>query len=263
MPLSVSPPEQPAASFLTEVRQRLLQLGSGQGPLLATVPAPALCCGKLTRAWLVHHAAAGLSRDLALTLATAVELIQAASLAQDDWMDREPRRRTQPALWKSLGAPSAILASTQLIAEAYRLLATGLPAAIVAPVVTVFSRTLATACIGQWKDITWPAESLTLPAYEELAAQKTGSLLLLPLELTAVAALLAHLHADGSLDRSLDLIQTRLHRAALITHPSIRILTEKWQAQLDQQRHALARQRDQFFAPEPLPRAAPIRIHVA
>jgi geranylgeranyl pyrophosphate synthase len=182
--------ERSTEAFVLRVRTELLQLVRRGGDLLQRLPEADLISGKLHRARLVHRAAqnAQIETSTALSLATSIELIQLASLIQDDWMDHSAQRRQQPALWKKIGSAPAILIATQLIAEAYQQLTAHVPAAALPAVITTFSSAIRHACLGQYRDVSSPADLVSLSDYERLAMEKTGYLLTLPLDLVQAAS---------------------------------------------------------------------------
>ena len=62
--------------------------------------------------------AVGGEPEEALVAACAVELSQAASLAKDDVMDRDDRRRGKPAFWKAFGIDLALLVPDVIVPHA-------------------------------------------------------------------------------------------------------------------------------------------------
>jgi len=70
---------------------------------------------------LVSHALGGVI-EAALPRAVAVELVQAASLIHDDFVDQDTVRRSQPATWTLEGARRAVLLGDVIFASAIKMM---------------------------------------------------------------------------------------------------------------------------------------------
>lgn len=70
---------------------------------------------------LVSHALGG-TIEAALPRAVAVELVQAASLIHDDFVDQDTVRRNQPATWTLEGARQAVLLGDVIFASAIKMM---------------------------------------------------------------------------------------------------------------------------------------------
>ncbi len=98
-------------------------LGDGQLPQLADTRS-VLTDGKKTRGCLLCLVASTLGGTLesALPRATAVELIQTATLIHDDFVDQHRQRRHVPALWTLEGGRRAVLVGDVLFASAIHMM---------------------------------------------------------------------------------------------------------------------------------------------
>ncbi|MFC4113898.1 polyprenyl synthetase family protein [Nonomuraea zeae] len=121
--------------------------------------------------------AVGAGAESALPAAVAVELVHAFSLAHDDIIDHDERRRHREALWKAYGVGPALLAGDALLALAVRQVAER-PEAM-----TWVSAALVELVQGQAADMAFEnrpwhgPRQVTLAEYVEMAAGKTGGLL--------------------------------------------------------------------------------------
>ncbi|WP_223166390.1 polyprenyl synthetase family protein [Nonomuraea sp. SYSU D8015] len=126
---------------------------------------------------LLSAEAVGAPAESALPVAVAVELVHAFSLAHDDIIDHDERRRHREALWKAYGVGPALLTGDALLALAVRELA-GLPEAM-----KYLSAALVELVRGQSADMAfenrpWQGpNAVTIAEYTEMAAGKTGGLL--------------------------------------------------------------------------------------
>lgn len=137
------------------------------------------CLTCLTGAALGQHSEATLQR------AAAVECVQAASLAHDDFVDQDCMRRGARATWTVLGPRRAVLLGDVIFATALHEMmvlsqADGL----------VLSRAIATVAQGAYSE---PLDSADLAAcarvdYNQLVRLKTGTLFGAAAELGAIAA---------------------------------------------------------------------------
>jgi hypothetical protein len=84
----------------------------------------ALSGGKKTRGTLLClvNSTLGGSLERALPRATAIELIQTATLIHDDYVDQHPQRRNAPALWTLEGSRKAVLLGDVLFASAIHMM---------------------------------------------------------------------------------------------------------------------------------------------
>ncbi|MFI7698529.1 polyprenyl synthetase family protein [Nonomuraea sp. NPDC049480] len=121
--------------------------------------------------------AVGGTAESALQAAVAVELVHAFSLAHDDIIDHDERRRHREALWKAYGVGPALLTGDALLALAVGRLAAR-PEAM-----TYLSAALLELVHGQSADMAfenrpWSGpHEVTIAEYTEMAAGKTGGLL--------------------------------------------------------------------------------------
>ncbi|MEV4355548.1 polyprenyl synthetase family protein [Nonomuraea sp. NPDC049625] len=121
--------------------------------------------------------AVGGTAESALPAAVAVELVHAFSLAHDDIIDHDERRRHREALWKAYGVGPALLTGDALLALAVGQLA-GRPEAM-----TYLSRALIELVNGQTADMAFEnrpwrgPKAVTIAEYTEMVAGKTGGLL--------------------------------------------------------------------------------------
>ncbi|MFI7131781.1 polyprenyl synthetase family protein [Nonomuraea sp. NPDC050153] len=121
--------------------------------------------------------AVGGTAESALPAAVAVELVHAFSLAHDDIIDHDERRRHREALWKAYGVGPALLTGDALLALAVNQLA-GRPEAM-----RHLSAALVELVNGQTADMAFEnrpwrgPNAVTIAEYTEMVAGKTGSLL--------------------------------------------------------------------------------------
>ncbi|MCK2217160.1 polyprenyl synthetase family protein [Actinomadura sp. ATCC 31491] len=135
--------------------------------------------GKGVRPALALLAAEAVGADAAAAVpgAVAVELVHAFSLAHDDIIDHDERRRHRAALWKAYGVGPALLTGDALLALAVAQLATA-PEAM-----RLLSAALTELVHGQSTDMAFEnrpwhgPHAVTLDEYTRMAAGKTGSLL--------------------------------------------------------------------------------------
>ncbi|WP_406230267.1 polyprenyl synthetase family protein [Nocardia sp. NBC_01009] len=110
--------------------------------------------------------------------ATAVELVHNFSLLHDDVMDVDRLRRGRPAVWATWGISDAILLGDSLHAQAARLLATSLPAAMAAAAVVRLEAAVIEMCRGQNEDCAFESSSrIDVDDYVHMAMGKTGALM--------------------------------------------------------------------------------------
>lgn len=140
--------------------------------------------GSRVRAQLGFDAAAGLdlSRQACMACALAPELLHNVSLIHDDLQDGDRMRRGRPAVWSKYGKDIAILTGDFLISMAYATVAHHPQPALA---LRVIHETVTTTIAGQIEDL-----SATQPPpeeYKNVAANKSGPLLALPVRLALIA----------------------------------------------------------------------------
>lgn len=131
----------------------------------------------------------GISEQDCRALASCVELLHNSSLVFDDLQDRDKRRRGQAAVWVEFGPDVALCAGALLLSSAYGALGKlSDPSAGVALLAHVHERT-ALLIHGQTADLAADV-SFDIPTaeYEQIAAEKSGVLFALPVELAALYA---------------------------------------------------------------------------
>ncbi len=184
---------------LGEVESLMLRLVKGDEPEEgSSVPATFRAAryhlvsgGSRVRSRLALHAAQALglmARD-ALALAATAELLHNASLVHDDLHDREKWRRGKQTVWAVFGENVAVCVGDLLLSAAYGALATIRdPRHLPALIALVHART--TAVIrGQCAELSERGHQIDdMAAYEKIAAEKSGALLSLPLEMALVVA---------------------------------------------------------------------------
>ena len=142
--------------------------------------------GKRVRAQLGQRCSAALgvsSRDGAL-VGAAAELIHNASLVYDDLQDRDRERRGAEAVWARFGPDVALCTGALLLSAAYGALAQLSRAERVAELVALTHRRTAHLIHGQTADLSCGEHPrMTGAHYEQIAADKSGVLFALPLEL--------------------------------------------------------------------------------
>jgi geranylgeranyl diphosphate synthase, type I len=144
--------------------------------------------GSRTRAKLALSSAHALELPdrTCLALAASCELIHNASLLHDDIQDQDAWRRGHEAAWCRFDVNTAMCAGTLLLSSAYRTLA-DIPSACPDLISHTHQRTT-DLIVGQVLDLAMPDESSDLTHYLRIATGKSGSLLVLPLELSLIAA---------------------------------------------------------------------------
>ncbi len=138
--------------------------------------------------------------EAALPRATAIELIQTATLIHDDFVDQHRTRRRRPALWTLDGARKAVLLGDVLFASAIHMLSERGPeeGAIV-------SRAIADIARGAYQEpldlpslaAALDAERVDAALYERIIQLKTGVLFGAACQLGALAARTAGVSPDG------------------------------------------------------------------
>lgn len=130
----------------------------------------------------IHH------EDMVI-LAAVAELLHNASLIHDDIQDNDEIRRGQATVWKKFNPSIAICAGDLLLSNAYGVLAKFSQPHLLPQLILTINQQTKSAIEGQSKDIAYKhKQSITLDEYVEIATQKSGALLSLPLELALIAA---------------------------------------------------------------------------
>ena len=191
-------------AYLAEAREQIDDALALAFPALGAPPASlhealrytVLLPGKRLRAILLLASCEMLkgSREDAMPLACAVEMVHASSLILDDLpsMDGATLRRGRPTLHKVAGEANAILASVGLLSAAFAAVAS-------APALRERSRVAASAKLaeaiggsglvaGQVADLEGTGQRLDLDALEYIHSHKTGALFIAAAELGAIAA---------------------------------------------------------------------------
>lgn len=166
-------------------------LGCG-GPDPKEAGLPSLTAGKKLRGTLLCLVVSALGGALAEALpgAVAIELIQAATLLHDDFVDQHRARRRQPALWTLQGARRAVLLGDVIFSSAIHMMASrgredGL----------IVARAIAEVARGAYQEPLDPAALLAAlnrgmepGAYEKIIDLKTAVLFAAACQLGAVSA---------------------------------------------------------------------------
>jgi len=127
--------------------------------------------------------------DDMLILAAVSELLHEASLIHDDVQDGDETRRNQPAVWKKFSKNIAICAGDLLLSTAYGVLADFSNPKMLPELISSIHTQTRSAIEGQSKDIAYKnSPHISIEEYIEIAAQKSGGLLNLPIELALIAA---------------------------------------------------------------------------
>ncbi len=147
--------------------------------------------GKMLRPVLCLTACAGYGDSTAVvTIAAAIELLHAFSLAHDDIEDGDRERRHRPTLWAQFGIPLAVNAGDGLFALAGDALYEGiadLDRARGLQVLRLFSAACLGMIEGQHVDIEFESRpSVALAGYEEMVRGKTGAIIGAALAIGAV-----------------------------------------------------------------------------
>jgi len=144
--------------------------------------------GKRTRAAVCLSSSQALElcgRD-GIALAAAVELLHNASLIQDDFQDRSPRRRGLPAIWEQFGENTAVGLTDLAISASFRALADLSLRVRLPHLLTTLHRAIAITLRGQADDLGGAPE--TVSSALSTAQRKSGPLFALALELPLMAA---------------------------------------------------------------------------
>jgi geranylgeranyl diphosphate synthase type I len=121
--------------------------------------------------------AVGVSAEIALPAAVAVELVHDFSLLHDDVMDGDTTRRHRPTAWTVFGVGASVLAGDGLLALAGELLSeTGAPGQLVAS--QLLDRAVLRLVEGQADDLVFEErQEVTVAEYTAMASGKTAALL--------------------------------------------------------------------------------------
>lgn len=144
--------------------------------------------GSQTRAKLAISSSLALSlpTNVCTSIATSCELLHNASLLIDDVQDQDIVRRGRPAAWVKFDTNAAICAGTYLISAAYASLAKVQPFS--GELITHTHMRVANLISGQSQDLRHAEQPSDSHTYLQIAMQKSGSLLSLPLEISLIAA---------------------------------------------------------------------------
>ncbi|BEP18161.1 hypothetical protein PYJP_15130 [Pyrofollis japonicus] len=166
----------------TAIENRLRELPQAQAINVAHYIAMG---GKRLRGFLVIELAKTLGASIkdALDAAVAVELVHAASLALDDIIDEDTRRRGKEAAWIKHGLKKTVMVSNLLIPFAQEI------------IYQKYGALALLRTVAAWLDISkgevidaFYTEPLRPETYIEMVRLKTGSLFRLSAELGAIAA---------------------------------------------------------------------------
>lgn len=131
----------------------------------------------------------GVHYDDMLILAATSELLHNASLIHDDIQDEDEIRRGQPSVWKKYGTKIGICAGDLLISTAYGVLAGYSKTSQLPRIISRINNQTIAAIEGQSLDIIFKNnQKLSIEEYTNIATQKSGALLSLPIELAFIAA---------------------------------------------------------------------------
>lgn len=140
--------------------------------------------GKFIRAQLALAAGEllDLPKNTVIKWATACELMHTASLVHDDICDQDIKRRGDKTIWKKYGIPAAICTGDFLIAQAFNKISeieTGWHQTIL---LKSLSDSVKKIIDGQIRDVEVNIKKISLKEYEKIAYEKTGPLLMTPLD---------------------------------------------------------------------------------
>jgi geranylgeranyl pyrophosphate synthase len=157
--------------------------------------------GQQFRGRLAHDMAVclGVPKPVAIDLGAACELLHNASLVHDDIQDRDVLRRGREAAWVRFGEPVAINLGDHLLASSFAVLAgLAVDAGARTRLVAAFARTTSVIARGQSDEILRRDDhEVDRARYEQIAGDKTGPLLALPLESAAIVAGLPDVQIDA------------------------------------------------------------------
>ena len=144
--------------------------------------------GKRTRSQLLFAATPHIQNIQALVhAAAAIELIHEASIVHDDIQDKTNRRRGLPTVWRKFGADAALLLGDHLVAAAFRSIAEAPDIDdIKGTLIVALSESVSRAASGQHLQLTNQTCSDVEAFYVNVAVNKTGALLALPLQFASL-----------------------------------------------------------------------------
>ncbi|MEM6902228.1 MAG: polyprenyl synthetase family protein [Pseudomonadota bacterium] len=184
-----------AQEQLAEVETLMRDLATGFS-VLPTTAAKAVTAhfeagGKRIRALMALDAGhkLGLGMLDAQAIAACCELLHNASLVHDDIQDADETRRDKPSLWAQFGTDHAICAGDLMLSASYAALAGTSDKQLTAQLIQRTHRAVTRTVNGQTADIEQRGQTLDdISVYEAVAAEKSGPLLGLPIELSLVMA---------------------------------------------------------------------------
>ncbi|HBX00413.1 MAG TPA: hypothetical protein DEF77_05650, partial [Gammaproteobacteria bacterium] len=117
----------------------------------------------------------------------AIELIHEASIVHDDIQDQTTRRRGLPTVWRKFGANAALLLGDHLVAAAFRSIAEAPDIdSIKTALMLELSESVSRAASGQHLQLTNETGGDAEGFYVNVAINKTGALLALPLQFASL-----------------------------------------------------------------------------
>lgn len=174
--MCVHPPDAPKAPLTEAMAYSLLAPGKRLRPLLCLMAAQA--CGR--------------DGAEALPAACAAEMVHAFSLIHDDLpcMDDDDLRRGRPTNHKVYGEATALLAGDALLADAFRVLAEGLPEAVGARCCLELASAAGSRGMtgGQALDMAGLPEGAGTAELDRIHAGKTGALITACLRMGGIVA---------------------------------------------------------------------------
>ena len=123
-----------------------------------------------------------LPKNTVIKWSVACELIHTASLIHDDICDQDEKRRGLTTIWKKYGVPAAICLGDFIIAQAFQKLSeieTGWHQTIL---LNSLSLSMKKIIVGQVSDVGVDIKKISMKDYEQIAYEKTGPLLMTPLD---------------------------------------------------------------------------------
>ena len=130
-----------------------------------------------------------LDDEQAVALATVAELLHNASLVHDDLQDCAVNRRDRKAVWIVYGSETAICVGDQLINAAYGALASFPEPSVVPELLQRVHLRVTEVTYGQTRDLESKHKPIRdFSEYEAIAAEKSGPLVGLGMELALIAA---------------------------------------------------------------------------
>ena len=172
----------------TALEQTIHRYGEDAGALSQAARHHLSSPGKRTRSKLLFAATPNTHNSKALVhAAAAVELIHEASIVHDDIQDQTERRRGMPTVWRQYGANAALLLGDHLVAAAFRAVAEAEQIdSIKGPLVRALSQSVSRAASGQHLQLTNATQGEFKAFYNDVAVNKTGALIALPLQFAAL-----------------------------------------------------------------------------